>query len=144
MFCLLWKFNCALDFFRRHFSTELSANKVVKLIFNGRLLLKDAETLQNCGLYNNCVVHCLIHVNRSSQQSATSNNTSNTSSNNHSTRYVLAVIVENVWSCWNLNYWRSAIFWTITLWLWLMSMKLRMFINLSMMRSDPPVSFFFF
>nr|XP_018917729.1 PREDICTED: transmembrane and ubiquitin-like domain-containing protein 1 [Bemisia tabaci] len=75
------------EFKRRHFSTELSANKVVKLIFNGRLLLKDAETLQNCGLYNNCVVHCLIHVNRSSQQSATSNNTSNTSSNNHSTRY---------------------------------------------------------
>lgn len=37
---------------------------MVKLIFKGKVLQQDAQTLQNCGLFDNCVVHCLIHNKR--------------------------------------------------------------------------------
>ncbi|CAH1114242.1 unnamed protein product [Psylliodes chrysocephalus] len=52
------------DFKKRHFLSELSAEKVVRLIFNGQLLQPDTQTLKNCGLFDNCVVHCLIHQKR--------------------------------------------------------------------------------
>ncbi|XP_029047428.1 transmembrane and ubiquitin-like domain-containing protein 1 [Osmia bicornis bicornis] len=49
------------DFKRRHFQIELEAQKLVRLVFNGRVLQPDSQTLEKCGLYNNCVVHCLVH-----------------------------------------------------------------------------------
>uniref|UniRef100_A0A1B6HMV1 Ubiquitin-like domain-containing protein n=1 Tax=Homalodisca liturata TaxID=320908 RepID=A0A1B6HMV1_9HEMI len=48
------------EFKRRHFGTELTAGKRVRLIFNGRILDRDHQTLQEYGLYENCVVHCLV------------------------------------------------------------------------------------
>ncbi|KAL1140095.1 hypothetical protein AAG570_000027 [Ranatra chinensis] len=53
------------EFKRRHFSVELSTDKLVRLIFNGQVLHSDDRTLQGYGLYDNCVVHCLVHTQRS-------------------------------------------------------------------------------
>lgn len=53
-------------YFRRHFSSELSSNKNIRLIFQGKVLHDDEATLRSCGLHDNCVVHCLIHQPRSS------------------------------------------------------------------------------
>lgn len=53
--------------YRRHFSSELSANKTVRLIFNGRVLDNDTSTIRESGIFNQCVVHCLI-VSRPVQQ----------------------------------------------------------------------------
>lgn len=58
--------------FRRHFGIELSADKLVRLIFNGQVLGSDQQTLEACGLYDNCVVHCLVHSQRSPTRTATS------------------------------------------------------------------------
>lgn len=33
----------------------------MRLIFNGQVLQQDTRTLQNYGLFDNCVVHCLVH-----------------------------------------------------------------------------------
>lgn len=52
-------------FSRRHFGLELAADKLVRLIFNGQVLQSDNETLQGYGLFDNCVVHCLVHQQRS-------------------------------------------------------------------------------
>ncbi|XP_056648122.1 transmembrane and ubiquitin-like domain-containing protein 1 [Diorhabda carinulata] len=52
------------EFKKRHFLPELSANKIIRLIFNGQVLQPDSQTLKNCGLFDNCVVHCLIHQKR--------------------------------------------------------------------------------
>ncbi|XP_015590244.1 transmembrane and ubiquitin-like domain-containing protein 1 [Cephus cinctus] len=49
------------DFKRRHFQIELESQKLVRLVFNGQVLQPDSQTLERCGLYNNCVVHCLVH-----------------------------------------------------------------------------------
>ncbi|KAK6617584.1 hypothetical protein RUM44_005172 [Polyplax serrata] len=49
------------DFKRRHFNLELSGRKLVRLIFNGKVLQQDSKTLQNYGFFDNCVVHCLVH-----------------------------------------------------------------------------------
>ncbi|KAF7266891.1 hypothetical protein GWI33_019820 [Rhynchophorus ferrugineus] len=57
---------CLGDFKTRHFQTELDSNKIIRLIFNGQVLKQDRQTLQNCGLFDNCVVHCLIHQKRPS------------------------------------------------------------------------------
>lgn len=46
--------------YRRNFSTELSANKLIRLIFNGRALRDDNLSLQHYGFFDNCVVHCVI------------------------------------------------------------------------------------
>jgi len=51
---------------RRHFQEEMNANKEVKLIFNGHVLKQNQHSLQSCGLFHNCVVHCLIHQKRPS------------------------------------------------------------------------------
>ncbi|XP_006624132.1 transmembrane and ubiquitin-like domain-containing protein 1 [Apis dorsata] len=67
------------DFKRRHFQTELDAQKLVRLVFNGRVLQPDNQTLERCGLYNNCVVHCLVHQPRPnpvSSQTSTLDNSS--------------------------------------------------------------------
>ncbi len=58
-------------FCRRNFPDEIMANKIIRLIFNGRVLRDDNVSLQNCGLFNDCVVHCLI-VNERPQQPASS------------------------------------------------------------------------
>ncbi|XP_075976456.1 transmembrane and ubiquitin-like domain-containing protein 1 isoform X4 [Anticarsia gemmatalis] len=52
------------DFKWRHFSSELTAEARVRLIFNGRVLLDDAATLRACGLHDRAVVHCLVHPKR--------------------------------------------------------------------------------
>ncbi|KAG5339521.1 TMUB2 protein, partial [Acromyrmex charruanus] len=49
------------DFKRRHFQIELEARKAVRLVFNGRVLQPDTQTLEQCGLFNDCVVHCWVH-----------------------------------------------------------------------------------
>ncbi|CAH0673892.1 unnamed protein product [Spodoptera exigua] len=56
------------DFKWRHFSTELTAECRVRLIFNGRVLLDDAATLRACGLHDRAVVHCLVHPKRAANQ----------------------------------------------------------------------------
>ncbi|CAH2981720.1 unnamed protein product [Chilo suppressalis] len=56
------------DFKLRHFSTELSSECRVRLIFNGHVLLDDAATLRACGLHDRAVVHCLVHPKRTSVQ----------------------------------------------------------------------------
>lgn len=61
------------DFKRRHFGLELSADKLVRLIFNGQILQRDSETLQGYGLFDNCVVHCLVHQHSSNQGGSTEN-----------------------------------------------------------------------
>lgn len=38
----------------------------MRLVFNGHVLQPDAKTVAACGLYDNCVVHCLIHSPRPS------------------------------------------------------------------------------
>ena len=40
---------------------ELESRKLVRLVFNGQVLQPDNTTLEQCGFFNNCVVHCLIH-----------------------------------------------------------------------------------
>uniref|UniRef100_A0A1B6E715 Ubiquitin-like domain-containing protein n=3 Tax=Clastoptera arizonana TaxID=38151 RepID=A0A1B6E715_9HEMI len=73
------------EFKRRHFSIELDADKLVRLIFNGQVLQCENQTLQGYGLYDNCVVHCLVHTPRAGPTS-TRNNTAtqgNNSSNNN-------------------------------------------------------------
>ncbi|KAJ6639085.1 Transmembrane and ubiquitin-like domain-containing protein 2 [Pseudolycoriella hygida] len=49
------------DFKKRNFTDELSCQKVVRLVFNGHVLQPDTKTLKACGLFDNCVVHCLVH-----------------------------------------------------------------------------------
>lgn len=39
----------------------MNAQKLVRLVFNGHVLQPDAKTIAACGLFDNCVVHCLIH-----------------------------------------------------------------------------------
>ncbi|XP_025192454.1 transmembrane and ubiquitin-like domain-containing protein 1 [Melanaphis sacchari] len=48
-------------FKRRHFTNELASNKIIRLIFQGKVLHDDEASLSSCGLHDNCVVHCLIH-----------------------------------------------------------------------------------
>ncbi|GLG92648.1 Uncharacterized protein GBIM_00276 [Gryllus bimaculatus] len=59
------------DFKRRHFGIELAADKLVRLIFNGQVLQRDSDTLQSLGLFDNCVVHCLVHQQRTRSSSNT-------------------------------------------------------------------------
>lgn len=68
------------DFKRRHFQIELEAQKLVRLVFNGRILQPDSQTLERCGLYNNCVVHCLVHQPRPTPVSPQTSTLDNSSS----------------------------------------------------------------
>jgi len=70
------------DFKKRNFTVELAAQKLVRLVFNGHVLQPDKKTLLECGLFDNCVVHCLIHnrkqsspttANQANQQDSTGN-----------------------------------------------------------------------
>lgn len=36
----------------------------MRLVFNGRVLQPDTQTLEQCGLFNDCVVHCWVHQQR--------------------------------------------------------------------------------
>lgn len=49
------------QFKRRYFSEEMSSNKNVRLIFNGQVLRDENSSLRSCGIFDKCVVHCLIH-----------------------------------------------------------------------------------
>lgn len=59
---------------------ELEAHKSVRLVFNGRVLQPDTQTLEQCGLFNECVVHCWVHQPRPtsapSSQASTLDNSS--------------------------------------------------------------------
>lgn len=59
---------------------ELEAHKSVRLVFNGRILQPDTQTLEQCGLFNDCVVHCWVHQPRPAaippSQASTLNNSS--------------------------------------------------------------------
>ncbi|GJQ84439.1 hypothetical protein Trydic_g15658 [Trypoxylus dichotomus] len=69
------------EFKRRHFETEISQNKLVKLIFNGQLLQRDGDSLQSYGFFNNCVVHCLIHQQRVTNEENVDGNSTSSSRN---------------------------------------------------------------
>lgn len=47
-------------FKRRNFAEDLADNKTVRLIFNGQMLSGDGQSLSHYGLFDNCVVHCLV------------------------------------------------------------------------------------
>lgn len=67
---------------RRNFTTDLAAQKIVRLVFNGHVLQPDNKTLAECGLFDNCVVHCLIHnqkTNSNHNQGSSSSNISGSS-----------------------------------------------------------------
>ena len=74
------------DFKRRHFHPEYSSNKLVRLIFNGQVLQSDTETLQSCGFFDNCVVHCLIHQQRNTFTEGNNNDGTFTNARNNSSR----------------------------------------------------------
>lgn len=65
---------------RRNFTVELASQKLVRLVFNGHVLQHD-KTLEECGLFDNCVVHCLIHNKKASDSDSRNSqiNDSNTS-----------------------------------------------------------------
>merc|ERR550534_2914659 len=48
------------QFKRRNFTEEIGNNKNVRLIFNGQVLRDEGSTLRSCGLFDKCVVHCLV------------------------------------------------------------------------------------
>ncbi|CAG9579899.1 unnamed protein product [Danaus chrysippus] len=64
------------DFKRRHFAEELCSERVVRLIFRGRVLGDEAATLRACGLHHRAVVHCLVHPKRQRPVQQTTNPTS--------------------------------------------------------------------
>ncbi|XP_057335553.1 transmembrane and ubiquitin-like domain-containing protein 1 [Microplitis mediator] len=75
------------EFKRRHFQVELDAQKRVRLVFNGQVLQPDSETLEKCGLFHNCVVHCLVHqplIPTSTQSSTSSSRYSSNGNSNQS------------------------------------------------------------
>lgn len=72
------------NFIRRNFQAELNAQKRIRLIFHGHVLHPDNDTLEQCGLYDNCVVHCLVHQQRVHQSN---NDTSQANVNDTSSVY---------------------------------------------------------
>jgi len=60
------------QFKRRNFSEEISNNKNVRLIFNGQVLRDESCSLRSVGIFDKCVVHCLIHQGSSQPQPASS------------------------------------------------------------------------
>jgi len=47
-------------FRQRNFTEEISENKSVRFIFNGQMLREESNTLRSYGMFDKCVVHCLI------------------------------------------------------------------------------------
>ncbi len=58
-------------FRRRNFTEEISANKSVRFIFNGQMLREESNTLRSYGMFDKCVVHCLIQQHTPSARSST-------------------------------------------------------------------------
>jgi transmembrane and ubiquitin-like domain-containing protein len=56
------------DFTKRNFTVEIAAEKLVRLVFNGAILQPVTKSLKNCGLFDNCVVHVLIHKKNAQQR----------------------------------------------------------------------------
>ena len=54
-------------FRRRNFTEEISENKSVRFIFNGQMLREEANTLRSYGMFDKCVVHCLIQQQQQQQ-----------------------------------------------------------------------------
>ncbi|CAK5101130.1 unnamed protein product [Meloidogyne enterolobii] len=48
------------NFKRLHFSEELKEGKIIRLIYQGRLLRDDSSTLEYYGLTDQCVLHCHV------------------------------------------------------------------------------------
>jgi len=63
----------SFTFYRRNFKTELES-KLIKLIFNGKLLEDDSKSIQQCGIYSESTVHCLIVQKKSTNINASSAN----------------------------------------------------------------------
>jgi len=74
------------QFKRRNFSQEISSNKNVRLIFNGQVLRDEASSLRSCGIFDKCVVHCLIH-NGPPQTSTTTNTTTGVAGAHNNTQH---------------------------------------------------------
>lgn len=73
------------DFKKRNFTVELAAQKLVRLVFNGHVLQPDSKTLRACGLFDNCVVHCLVHK-KPSPAANTPENSNNQGANRNQQR----------------------------------------------------------
>uniref|UniRef100_A0A182JR14 Ubiquitin-like domain-containing protein n=1 Tax=Anopheles christyi TaxID=43041 RepID=A0A182JR14_9DIPT len=73
------------EFKRRNFTLELAAHKLVRLVFNGHVLQPDSKTLAACGLFDNCVVHCLIHNQKSALNGVTNDRSSEGTIGEHPT-----------------------------------------------------------
>ena len=74
------------QFKRRNFSQEISSNKNVRLIFNGQVLRDEASSLRSCGIFDKCVVHCLIH-NGPPQASSSTNTTTGVAGAHNNTQH---------------------------------------------------------
>lgn len=70
------------EFKKRHFTVELAAQKYVRLVFNGHVLQPETKSLKACGLFDNCVVHCLVH-NQKPQSQAQGADADGTQQNRH-------------------------------------------------------------
>lgn len=60
--------------FRRTFKDELGSSKLIKLIFNGKLLANDKDTLKQSGIFSEAVIHCLILQKKSQNANAVNQN----------------------------------------------------------------------
>lgn len=58
-------------FRRRNFTEEISENKSVRFIFNGQMLREESNTLRSYGMFDKCVVHCLIQQQAPSARTST-------------------------------------------------------------------------
>lgn len=65
----------------------------MRLVFNGHVLQPDTKTLKACGLFDNCVVHCLVH-NPRPYSNLTTNQGSNLSEQG-SAKFSFANLFEN-------------------------------------------------
>lgn len=85
------------NFFRRNFKTELES-KLIKLIFNGKLLEDDKKTLLQYGIFSEAVVHCLVMQKKSSpvtsNASPSSQSSNNRRRNNNGTYFSNVVPIE--------------------------------------------------
>uniref|UniRef100_A0A915NWB7 Ubiquitin-like domain-containing protein n=1 Tax=Meloidogyne floridensis TaxID=298350 RepID=A0A915NWB7_9BILA len=66
------------NFKRLHFSEELKEGKIIRLIYQGRLLRDDSSTLEFYGLTDSCVLHCHIGT----RPYSTNNNVGGNENNN--------------------------------------------------------------
>lgn len=64
------------NFKKRNFKTELES-KLIKLIFNGKLLEDDKKSMQQCGIFSEAVVHCLVLQKKSQVNASVVNQNAN-------------------------------------------------------------------